>query len=644
MVALGPGSAPGSLLNLDLSVTPTLRVPPGIWGLGPALPQRVPEGLPLAWLGTILGGPTTWKLAMVLAFAAAFAGAVRLAARAALVTQVGAGLLYAFGPFALTRASVGHLHVLLLLAVLPFALPSLLRPADRVSRTYVWALAMSLTGAPGGVIAALALAVGMVADRGRRAGLVLGAFALSTLVWLAPSLAVLPAGAQVSGSGSFATAADGVGGMLRLLMGGGFWRPVSELGASGPLVAAFGVIVLALAAVGHRQLPASWRGRALAAALVGMAVTLATALPGVRDGYRWFTDLPIGAPFRESQRGLVLWLVWLAPASALGAGVVSARLMERAARQSRRSSGAGVAVWAGLSPVVLIGPALGVALVAAPGLWGAGGAYQPVEFPHGWATVRQRVARAPGPVLALPWKEYLDLSFAGGRRCLNPLPDYLGGDVLSSYDPEFGQPVQEQVDRRAERVDALIPGLLRGSPVSTRLRALGLRWIVLAHESTPLAVGAEPAAVIGRSTWERYRASLTGDAGLEQVASTASIELWRVRGWRGPAVGPDGKGYGVDGLLAPLHRTSAPPGSLWLRAGAPGWVRGLQAAPVTADGLTRLPGRSTLVWYWPTVLVLVADGMVTAGLVVAVVRLTRRTAPPPAGDPPAESPMSTQSE
>ena len=42
LLVLGPGLGPGPLLNLDLLVTPSIPVPNGIFGLGPALTQRVP--------------------------------------------------------------------------------------------------------------------------------------------------------------------------------------------------------------------------------------------------------------------------------------------------------------------------------------------------------------------------------------------------------------------------------------------------------------------------------------------------------------------------------------------------------------------------------------------------------------------------
>src|SRR5690625_2728305 len=42
LMVLGPALRSGPLLDLDLLVTPEIPVPNGLWGLGPALSQRVP--------------------------------------------------------------------------------------------------------------------------------------------------------------------------------------------------------------------------------------------------------------------------------------------------------------------------------------------------------------------------------------------------------------------------------------------------------------------------------------------------------------------------------------------------------------------------------------------------------------------------
>ncbi len=424
---------------------------------------------------------------------------------------------------------------------------------------------------------------------------------------------MLAAGAGVSGAGRFATVVHGPVGFARLLLGGGFWRG-DDLGAEAWWVVPLAAAVVTLAVLGHRALPDRIRGRLLVVALVGLALALASAVPGVRDAYRWFTDLPVGAPFRESQRSLCLWLAWLAPAAALGATRVAGELHRRGVVAERRSL-------LGVSAAVPWALAVGVFFLAVPAWWGADGTLRPVTFPSGWAAVGRRVDAQPGTVLALPWKEYLDVSFAGGRRVLNPLPDYLGGDVLSSYDPEFdlANPSQEQVDRRADQIDRLLPSLLSGRPMSDRFAELGLRWVVLVHESTVLPAGSPPLAV-ARADWTHYRDALAADPGMTRVLNSSSIELWRVDGWRGPLRTAQGRSAGIGGPL-PIVRTSDAGPATWDRAGAPGWLRGARPASVTKDGLVSLPGGGGIIWFWPGILVLVADGVVVGAVAVACYRL-----------------------
>src|SRR5688572_25580455 len=82
VAVLGPALRGGSLLRLDLVLLPRIPVPPGIWGLGPELPRRVPYGVVLAWASNVIGGPTTGKVLLAVAVAGAVVGATRLVGQA----------------------------------------------------------------------------------------------------------------------------------------------------------------------------------------------------------------------------------------------------------------------------------------------------------------------------------------------------------------------------------------------------------------------------------------------------------------------------------------------------------------------------------------------------------------------------------
>jgi hypothetical protein len=493
VAVVGPGLAPGGLLSLDLVATPTIPVPSGIWGVGPDLPRRVPYGVVVAWLSHLIGGPLTIKLLLVGCIAAAFAGAAHLLHEHRPVIQGAAGLLYALSPFTLTRVGVGHIGLLLGIAVLPWAMPWLLRPAEERHRALLWATALGLTGFAGGVLALIALTVGLVADRGRRVASTAGLAVVSQLPWVVPALVVAATSGPVRPAGGFATRVSGATGLLQLASGHGFWRGSSQVAPADAGTALLGAALVALALLGRRHLPRSWASRGAGAAVVGFAIAIASAVPGLDAVHRHLTSWGPGLVLRESQRALPLFLVWLAPAAALGAEVL--------AKQTRRSA------W-----IYLAVPSAIAIVLAAPGLWGVGGRLEPVTFPEGWSRVRAEVARHPGTVLALPWHQYFDIGFANGRRVLNPLPDYLGGDVLTSSDPELGAAREERADRREAAAATAVAGLRAGRPESAALARLGVRWIVVLHEVD----------------WSDYR-GVGVDDGLIATLRTPSVDLYEIR-------------------------------------------------------------------------------------------------------------------
>jgi hypothetical protein len=601
LVVVGPGLSGGSLLSLDLLVTPDIPVPNGVYGLGPALSQRVPLFAVLGLGSAVVGGPVITKVLIVGFLACGFAGAARLVRVIApgdlpvgALGQLAAGLLWAAGPYALTRVGVGHINLLWVVAILPWVLPRLCRPADHLPSTYLAALAMAIGGPGGGTLGVAAAAVGLALQpRPRRFLRPIAAVAVPQLVWVLPTAFLLWAGAGVSGANDFPTRAEGVSGWLRVVAGNGFWRSDYQVGATGVVGAVAGIVLGGLAVAGGTRIVRasgwrSWPGAATAVGIAGLFSALASALPVVRDGYELLTELPIGAPLRESQRFSALWLVWAAPGVVVGAAALGDRLARH------RPS------WDRFAPLAMALPLVAVLAVSVPGWWGVEGRLQPVEYPRGWAVVRATIEDQPGTVVALPWLEYPQLSFAGGRQAFNPMPDYLGGDVISSYDPLFerGLGHQEQVDRRSDVVDELVLRIKDGEPVAADLADLGVRWVVLARERGADDLGA-----------------VATDPGLDHMVSLPDIDLYEVRAWEGSATAPDGTVHEVDRPIPPIVRTDAPEGSVIDIAGAPGWVQGWgQAAAVTADGRLRTGGAGTL-WFWPAVVILVTD-LVVVGLAI----------------------------
>jgi hypothetical protein len=467
--------------------------------------------------------------------------------------------------------------------VLPWALPALLE-AREPRRVLVWSTALGATGFAGGVLVVLVLAVGLVGGRLRGAVRIAGAAVVGQLPWLVPGVVVASSAGRVAASTAFRTDVHNPADLVTLLAGRGFWRGSSQVGLGGPWASMFGVVLLGLAIVGVSRLSVPMRSRVVALGVVGIVLALASATPGVRGLYGHLAATSLGAPLRDGQRSLVLALVVVAPLAALGADTLATRL-----RPKRVSSAAAMALGA---------MALALAL---PALWGIDGRLEPRAFPAAYEAMARAVHRQRGPVLALPWHEYLDLSYAEGRRVLNPLPDYLGGDVIASSDPEVAGSAQESGDRRALRIDRFDQSLRAGSQAGPLLRELHVRWVALLEEVD----------------WRAYSA-LDHDPDLQRVDVGPGVRLYRVLAWTGPGVAVDGSPVALQSRLAPVAFVDAGGAFTWARAGQPGWMRGTKAVHVDANGNLRVPGGNRLIWFLPASIVLLGDMVTLVALLWAV--------------------------
>lgn len=587
-VMLGPALTPGTLLNLDLSVTPEIPVPNGIYGLGPGLSQRVPLFLIFGSLSPLFGGPLVTKLFLLIGLTAGFVGMGRFAAGWAgslsRPARWAAGAFWVGGPFMATRISVGHLGFVWLVAVLPWVINALLHPLRRPRRTFLAMTALAFGGPAMGTLALVAAVVGLLAslktlNSEGAAVMRLGRFLLvvlaPSLLWVGPTVVLLWAGAQVGGAAWFPTQASGAVGWAAVLVGNGFWIPSLQIGGTGLMAALVGLVLTALAVLGTRG---SQRGWALpAVGIVGLLLTLASAVPGLRYIYQSLSGLSVGAPLRESQRFLVLWLLWLAPGAAAG--------IDRLGNRIGWPAVSGEPAWTGRPvPIPAVGLLAAVVAVSAGGWWAMNGTLEPVQMPTGWAAARAVVREQPGTTVVLPWSEYPPLTFLDGRTAFNPVPDYLGGDTISNFDPSFDleRPQQEQVDRRAWFLADVLRGQGKLGPAFNRV---GARWVVLVHEKGSAAA--------------QQRLDLEPGA-FRMVLNNPDVSVYRVQGWTDNH---------FERPIPPLVFTSSPPGSTLNMAAAPGWVRGwFQPASSTPEGLLRLPSAGGgVLWFWPALLLMAVD-------------------------------------
>lgn len=592
-VVMGPALGSGSLLNVDLVLVPDPPVPAGAWGLGPELPRRIPLWEPLSWLSTMTDGTIVGKAFVVVAIGAAFAGAWRLAERLA-ASPPAAATLYALGAFVTTRTAVGHWSILGAMSVLPWAVTPLLDPLRHRRSVLPWAAALGCFGVYGGTVAGLLLATGLVTRPPPRPGRwrsvvgVLATFVVAQLPW-AVALAVVTAstgGGDLASASDFAPLLDGGGDLGRLLAGGGFWDQAFQVGGvDSAAFALAGFVLLGLAAFGTRDLPTSIRRPFTTVALVALLLSSSSALPLVDRAVDAFSQTPLGAPFRDSQRYLPPYLLWVAVTAGSGAKRLGATL-ERG-RRPGAITGAAAAV-----PL-----AVGL-LLAAPGAWGIGGSLRPVHFPPEWREARAAVRAAPGPVVALPWFQYFTLDVAHDRLTLGVVQYYFGGDVISASDPHLSsEPRQEVPDPREPVVATILDDAQAGDHPSADLARAGVRWLALQHDVD----------------WQSYT-GVFDDPGLDLVVSGGSLDLYEVEAWRGPVRTEDGI-VESRSIAAPLLDVDPSGPATLTRAFQRGWMRGVHAAASTDEGLVALPGGAGPVWYWPSLVVVAAD-LVTIGALV----------------------------
>lgn len=588
VVVIGPGLNRGAWINLDQTVLPHLPIPTVLLGVGPDIPRRGPFTL-LGALGSPWGASAlVMKLLVVVALAAATAGMARRLVSLGPMTAVGAGLLYAFGPFLMGRLAVGHLGLLWAAAVIPWALPALARSAGSPARAFLWSLLAACGGyLSGTIVLALVpvLAVLGVAPEspGGLWARIRGAAAVGAAqsLWLVPGVAVAASvGFDQPGGEGFRLALSGWAAPARLLIGEGYFH--TEAGSvplPGAWGAVLGLVVGALAVTGlvvHRR-PDPTDGEALGGGDVAgggdvigrlgrgwslalvVVIGLLVPLSGLFDATAGlWADLSDVQPFNLAREPHRLFLVaWLVIVPAVAWGVRS--LGERRAA---------------LEPLAAVTPLVLALVLVAPQAWGMEGQLRGVELPDAWAEVRAAVRADPGTATTAPAVNYAFWSVGDVRRAYNPWPDYLGVDTVISSDAKKG-PTSE-VD---PRMDVIGPALRaystgrRGALVG-ELRRAGVRWLIV------------PAVASGDA-----HPNLGNQPGLEAVVVDPAVQLYRVTGGSDPARAAS-PWPGLWRRVSPQH------GAVIADAAAPGWRVGLTGpAPTGPGGRFVIPSGSAWAWF-----------------------------------------------
>ena len=338
-----------------------------------------------------------------------------------------------------------------------------------------------------------------------------GLLLLASLPWLIPSL-LHPLSADPAGIGAFAARADTPFGSLgSLLMLGGIWDaqtvPAGYGGAwsvlwlAVALAALAGFVALARPRAGWRAgwragrragWPAGQRPRwpGLGVAAVAGLVIASIGITGTgRDLLRAATSLwPGFSVLRDGQQ----FVAPLALAEAAGFGLA----VGWAIRPRPRPSGGHAAQQpapARAGQPDRLGLAIGVAAVLIPVLllpglaWGAAGRLRPVWYPASWLAAARLINDSParGAALVLPWTAYRRPAWNHQQTLLDPWPRLLGRAVLWNDGGQVGRIKLSPDDPAARRLTAAITGT---GPLTRTFAAAGVRFVIV--DASPAANGA----------------------------------------------------------------------------------------------------------------------------------------------------------
>src|SRR5512139_3483106 len=467
VLAIGPGLMPGYVLSFDMVFVPEPRFNAMTFGLTGTVPRHVPSDAFVTALATVLPSDLVQKLILLSIFVLACTSAAALVPGERRLPGLAAGVLYAWNPFVAERLLLGHWAFLFGYAALPWVVAAAARVTEpRGGRRLILALVPAAIGgfAAVAISALAALPVALLAVRGGGDGggggggggavrvvaavRTLLALIVVSLPWSVPGL-LRPGGipGDTVGVAAFAARADTPFGALGslLLLGGAWNRETVPAGYGSAIIATAWLLVVCLSVVTYlwqgrtRTMP--WRSGLLAAALVGYAAAAAGAVvPGLLEaGIEWWPALAV---LRDGQQ-------YVAP----------------------------------LAVVVAVGFGLLLPLVLLPSLaWGLAGRFEAVRYPESWSQARRIIAADPGPgdVLVLPWATYRAYDWNGGRTSLDPMPRFLGRRVVISDSVMIDRMTIPAEDRRARRLDPIVRS---GGPLTARLAAAGVRYVVLDAET-----------------------------------------------------------------------------------------------------------------------------------------------------------------
>lgn len=427
--------------------------------------------------------------------------------------------LFVINPFVRDRYLSGHIHFLLGLSLLPWALCTIhsalrshpRKPANLIAlRIGLW---LALLGAVNvhvaGLFGLLVLATAASAPRARLVllGTASAAAAALSAFWLLPAAFTFPGAAIGAGDlAVYASRPPGFRVLPSLLFLHGFWRQeFQDLSERVSPLYLFFVPVLGLTISGAGRALARREDRRFAfvlasTAALGLVLAAGTSFPPTAPAFRWlFKELPVFAAYREPQKFLALVVLAYSVFGALGLDGLLSTLGPRLGRALAVAALAGVLAYGG-----------GM-------FWGFGNEVRLSRYPAGWTrAVWAMEERGPGRLLVLPWHLYTVWSFSGGRIVANPAASFFPRDVLVAGEAGFRDLPAQSPDPFRRYVATLLGQRAKLRHFGHLLAPLGVRFLALVREAD----------------WETYR-FLEDQSDLRLLFENRDISLYENVAWRG---------------------------------------------------------------------------------------------------------------
>lgn len=521
LAVAGPLLGPGYLLLLDFPSGPRFPEVPVL-----PLPSTgdVGSATPLLALHALLRGIHPFLADKLFLLAPVVVGGLGLYRLTRTRLAVGAlpavygATLFVVNPFVEDRYLAGHLHFLLALSLLPWALAAIhdviRAPSPRSAVPMgLWFFGLSVVDLHVAGFYALLVALAAVVAPARRlavGGTALGLGALLSSYWVIPSLFVAPgSGIGPADLAVYASRPEGASVVPTLVGLHGFWRDEFVSAAQRfPLLHLLLVPILGLAVAGTVHLLSGGAHRRLAAvlavaAVLGLVLAAGTSFGPTAGAFRWLFDhVPPFRIYREPQKFLALLVLAYAVFGAAGLHALAA----------------------GGRALTRVGSVLAVLAVLGYGggmLWGLSGRVEPAQYPGSWAEAERAMeALGPGRLLVLPWHLYAVWGFSDGRIVANPAPSFFSREVLAGDEAALPGAPPQSPDPFSRYVRGLLTERQEVRSFGHLVAPLGVRFVAWMREAD----------------WWQYR-FLDRQTDLDPIYRGDGIVLYENQAWAGEVVG-----------------------------------------------------------------------------------------------------------